>query len=153
LSLNHRRHWSRDHAERVQLMTAVHWLLKDAKTPALDFAHVWLEWTPAVSRRRDTDNLEPRRKACVDAIVRAGLLPDDTPEFVARPENVIHRPKPAALLDPHRRLVLVIADHDPRGLLDQVAARRGDSDFMTRLATRVAEDRPILDRLATGHPS
>lgn len=105
LSLNHRRHWSNDHRIRVQLMADVHWLLKGAKVPALDYAAIWLEWTPALPRRRDTDNLEPTRKAVIDAIVRAGLLPDDTREFVARPENVIHPPNPR-----HVGLIAVIAD-------------------------------------------
>jgi len=113
LSMNHRRHWSRDHAVRVQLMADVHVLLLHVKLPALDFAHIWLEWTPATVRRRDTDNLEPTRKAVIDAIVRAGRLPDDTPEYVARPENVIHPAVLPARMNPYKRLVAVIADHAP----------------------------------------
>lgn len=89
LSLNKQAHWAKIHRTKVQLQTDLAWLLKAHKVLAMDHAWIWLEWTPGVVRRRDTDNPEPTRKACIDAIVRAGLLEDDTPEFVTRPENVI----------------------------------------------------------------
>lgn len=105
LSMNQRNHWAVAHRAKTDLQEAVMWLLKAQKVPALDEATIWLEWTPGVVRRRDTDNPEPTRKACIDAIVSAGLLPDDTPEYVQRPENVIR--------DVQRglgKLVLVIED-------------------------------------------
>lgn len=89
LSLNRRMHWAAERHIKDDLQSAVGWRLKAEKVPALDDAAVWLEWTPGVVRRRDTDNPEPTRKACIDAIVNAGLLPDDTPEYVQRPENRI----------------------------------------------------------------
>jgi crossover junction endodeoxyribonuclease RusA len=105
LSMNQRLHWAKRHRVKTELQTAVHVLLRHHKVPALDDASVWIEWTPGVTRRRDTDNPEPTRKAAIDAIVAAGLLPDDTPEYVQRPENRIlpvNRGKPS--------LVLVIRD-------------------------------------------
>lgn len=89
LSLNKRMHWAAERHIKDDLQNAVGWLLKGHKVPALDEATIWLEWTPGVARRRDTDNMELTRKACIDQIVDSGLIPDDTPEYVQRPENVI----------------------------------------------------------------
>jgi hypothetical protein len=87
-------HWAVANGKKVELQNAVGWLVKGAKIPALSHASIWLEWTPSVHRRRDTDNPEPTRKACIDAIVSvARILPDDTPEYVTRPENVIREPQ------------------------------------------------------------
>jgi crossover junction endodeoxyribonuclease RusA len=89
LSLNGRDHWTKRHRLTRQVIDDVTLLIHAHKVPALDEATIWLEWTPAVRRQRDTDNLEPTRKAGIDAIVRAGRLPNDTPEYVRRPENRI----------------------------------------------------------------
>ena len=108
LSLNVRVHWAVARKERLALQADMVKLLRYHKVPAMDHAWIWLDWTPGTVRRRDTDNPEPTRKACVDQIVRCGLLEDDTPEFVTRPENVIH---PA--VKGIGRLVLVICNSAP----------------------------------------
>lgn len=106
LSLNSRLHWAKKARITKALIADVRMLLIYRKVPALDEATIWLEWTPATVRRRDTDNLEPTRKAGIDAIVAAGLLPDDTPEYVRRTENrILPVGKPG--------LVLVIRDGFP----------------------------------------
>ena len=33
--------------------------------------------------RRDQDNLVPTLKPCIDGLVDAGVIPDDTPEYVS----------------------------------------------------------------------
>ena len=103
LSMNGRMHWAVARREAQELRTRVGWWLKARKVPAMDSCAVWLEWTPSVKRRRDTDNVESTRKVCVDAIVAAGLVEDDTPEFVQRPENVILPPRKG-----HAQVLLVI---------------------------------------------
>ena len=109
LSLNKKMHWAKERKERLDLQADVAWLLKAHKVPAMDHCWVWLEWFPAVVRRRDSDNPEPTRKACVDQLVRSGLLEDDTSEFVTRPENVIHEARKGI-----GRLVLVVCNTEPR---------------------------------------
>ena len=103
LSLNGRMHWAVANGRKKELQDAVGWLLKFHKVPAMDHAWIWLDWQPAVKRPRDSDNPEPTRKAAIDQVVRSGLLEDDTPEFVTRPENVI---RPA--VKGKARLLLVI---------------------------------------------
>lgn len=109
LSLNRRLHWAQESRVKNKLQEAVGWLLKGEKVPALDHAWIWLAWTPGITRRRDSDNPEPTRKVCIDTIVRAGLLEDDTPEFVSRPENLI-----LPVVKGLGSLVLVISAVDPK---------------------------------------
>lgn len=103
LSLNRRLHWAAEKRIHDQLQADVAWLLKAKKIPAMDRCAVWLDWTPRVTRRRDTDNVESTRKCCVDQLVKSGLVEDDTAEFVDRPENVIN---PASHLAPSLLLVI-----------------------------------------------
>jgi crossover junction endodeoxyribonuclease RusA len=66
---------------------------------------VGLTYVPRDKRRRDPDNLVvPLFKALVDGIVDAGIVPDDTPEYVIRSMPVILPP------DGDPRLVLVISE-------------------------------------------
>ena len=48
---------------------------------------VTLHYRPRDNRRRDADNLVPTLKALCDGLVDAGLVPDDTP-------NYMHKHKP-----------------------------------------------------------
>lgn len=66
---------------------------------------VGLTYVPRDKRRRDPDNLVvPLFKALVDGIVDAGIVPDDTPEYVIRTMPVIAEP------DGDPRLLLVIRE-------------------------------------------
>lgn len=66
---------------------------------------VGLTYVPRDKRRRDPDNLVvPLFKALVDGIVDAGIVPDDTPEYVLRSMPVILPP------DGEQRLVLTIRE-------------------------------------------
>lgn len=57
--------------------------------PAMKRISVQLTWWVNDRRRRDTDNLWPTLKACCDGLVDAGLVPDDTPEFMDKPQPQI----------------------------------------------------------------
>lgn len=66
---------------------------------------VGLTYVPRDRRRRDPDNLVvPLMKALVDGIVDAGIVPDDTPQYVLRLMPVIAEP------DGDPRLVLTIRE-------------------------------------------
>lgn len=49
-----------------------------------------LHYQPRDKRRRDRGNLMPTHKACLDGVVDAGVVPDDSPEFVEERMPVIH---------------------------------------------------------------
>lgn len=51
---------------------------------------VTLHYRPRDNRRRDADNLVPTLKALCDGLVDAGLVPDDTPNYMHKHMPVIH---------------------------------------------------------------
>ncbi|MGW1740466.1 hypothetical protein ACWCPQ_16840 [Nocardia sp. NPDC001965] len=79
-----------------------------------DVAHVTvqLHYRPATNHRRDTDNLVATLKPAADALaagrparttgngrkipalVGYGMVPDDTPQWMSKPEPIIHRAEP-----------------------------------------------------------
>lgn len=69
-----------------QVRRDVYWLARyyrlGAGHPHVTFR---LVWRPRVRRRRDgNENLAPLQKACIDGLVDAGVVPDDTPAQVTR---------------------------------------------------------------------
>lgn len=52
---------------------------------------VELHYRPRDARRRDTDNLTATAKPIYDGLIDFGLVQDDTPEFMAKLEPVIHQ--------------------------------------------------------------
>jgi hypothetical protein len=62
---------------------------------------VELVWYKGDNRVADSDNIAATLKHCIDALVRTGVLPNDSPEYVVRTsQRVIPRK-----LDPHDRRV------------------------------------------------
>lgn len=60
---------------------------------------VELIWYKGDNRVADSDNIATTLKHCIDALVRTGVLPNDSPEYVVRTsQRVIPRK-----LDPHDR--------------------------------------------------
>lgn len=53
---------------------------------------VTLHYCPKDNRRRDVDNLVPTSKACLDGLVKARVLTDDTWQLVDHRMPVIHPP-------------------------------------------------------------
>ena len=92
LSLNDRMHWAALHRAQKAIKAAVMVAASMERIPlALDHVNTRLEWTPKVKRTRDGDNPVPTEKAAVDALVRAGIIADDSPEYVTR-HPVLIRP-------------------------------------------------------------
>ncbi len=75
----------------AQLRGDACWLAKAAKLPkGLDHVTVQLHYRPRDNRRRDTENLSATSKPLCDGLVDYGLVPDDIPRYMAKPEAVIH---------------------------------------------------------------
>ena len=60
-----------------------------------------LVWYPGNNKVADSDNIATTLKHAIDALVRKGVLPDDSPRYVVRTsQRVVPRD-----LDPHNRTV------------------------------------------------
>jgi crossover junction endodeoxyribonuclease RusA len=68
--------------------------LREAQIPAMSRVKATLFYVPRANRRRDPDNLVASFKPAIDALVDAGVVPDDTQEFVERVWPVILEPDP-----------------------------------------------------------
>lgn len=108
VSPNKRVHWTaRSRLNRVWRHAAKN-LAKEARIPRLQHARVELHFWPGDRRRRDPDNLVSGvMKPCVDGLVDAGVLADDTAVQVERVFPVIHVPTDG---DRRRRWVLIVTD-------------------------------------------
>jgi Holliday junction resolvase RusA-like endonuclease len=87
---NSRDHWAvkARHARAWRFNTSV--LARDAKIPRCDRIRVALELWPRDNRRRDPDNLLLVLKHCLDGLRDAGVVDDDTGEYVEFRQPVIH---------------------------------------------------------------
>jgi crossover junction endodeoxyribonuclease RusA len=90
LTQNQRLHWT--HRARVsrQIHDEIGWQARAQHLPKLDRPTVTLHYLPKDRRRRDVDNLVPTSKACLDGLVAAGLLTDDSSTDVDHRMPVIH---------------------------------------------------------------
>lgn len=78
LNENQRLHWFTKNECRRNIGDATHVIAIREKLPkGIEFASIELVYYPPDKRRRDDHNINPTLKACVDAIVRYGLVPDD----------------------------------------------------------------------------
>lgn len=82
LNANQRLHWAHKAKLTRQIRDTVTLLARDV--PFLDKIQVRLDWVVTDKRRRDEDNLFPTFKACIDGLVDADVVPDDTSDFVIR---------------------------------------------------------------------
>ena len=85
LNLNYRMHWR----ERARITRQVRDAARILTLAKLRWAEpsrieVELSYQPRDNRRRDVDNLIATLKPVCDGIVDAGLVPDDTPEFMGK---------------------------------------------------------------------
>lgn len=92
LSANQRVHWAVRAKATNDVRQRTAWLIRAARVPRLGRVEIQLGYTPPDRRRRDTDNLVPTLKPVADAVVDAGVVPDDTPDWVTKPEPVIDPP-------------------------------------------------------------
>lgn len=113
LNANKRQH----HMVRARLTKAIrdaaHMLTLADRVPALKRAHVVCEYRPPDRRRRDVHNLYPSAKAAVDGLVDAGVLPDDSDEYLTGPDmrlGVVIRQGPRGAPIRHGQLILHITE-------------------------------------------
>lgn len=82
LNMNQRMHW----AQKAKITKAIrHEAMIRCRATRIRKANhitVQLHYQPRDNRRRDPSNLMPTQKALVDGIVDAGIVPDDTPQYV-----------------------------------------------------------------------
>lgn len=81
------------HAKKAQQIKGdVTALAKAARIPAQGAIHVRLHYRPKDRRRRDPDGLAPTFKHCLDGLVAAGVVPDDTQQYIDWSRPLIHEP-------------------------------------------------------------
>jgi crossover junction endodeoxyribonuclease RusA len=84
LSLNHRlNHYAKARITK-DIRTEAGWLARSTKIPALEKCRVEITWVVPDGRRRDEDNPAPSAKAVYDGLVDAGVVKDDTPEYMEK---------------------------------------------------------------------
>lgn len=104
LTENQRMHWALK--ARVTKDVRLTARLLTARLGRQNRVRVTLTWIVADKRRRDEDNLVATLKACCDGIVDAGVVPDDTPEFMVKMMPVIEyrpgaRPRMTLTVEPN----------------------------------------------------
>lgn len=86
LNANDRLHWRVRRDRTAAIRTAAWALAKQMKIPLLARAYIVAEYCPTDRRRRDPANWAPTAKAAVDGLVDAGVLPDDSAEYLDGPD-------------------------------------------------------------------
>jgi crossover junction endodeoxyribonuclease RusA len=82
LTLNQRLHFRERSRRTAAVRTEIAWRAKAAGVGRHDHVGVWLHFATGDRRSRDADNLVATLKACLDGLVTAGVISDDTPEHV-----------------------------------------------------------------------
>lgn len=97
-TLNDRVHWAQRYQIEQMWQTAAAYTALQAGAPrGLDRVKVTLAIRPPDRRRRDRHNFTAMFKPCVDGLVKAGIIPDDTPGHLVseaitiRPFEEAHR--------------------------------------------------------------
>jgi hypothetical protein len=86
LNANRRQYWAAKAKLTRALREAALVCARRDHVPALDRAHIVVEYRPGDRRRRDVHNLYPSAKAAVDGLVDAGVLPDDADQYLVGPD-------------------------------------------------------------------
>lgn len=84
LSLNDRMHHMVRAKANATWKAATEAAVREAGVPAMDGCLVTMFYIPRYKRRHDEDNLVASMKPIADGIVAAGVVPDDTREYMAR---------------------------------------------------------------------
>ncbi len=90
LNANQRLHWRAKSQRTALVRDAVTLLARNARIPTGRHLVVQLHFRPGDNRRRDASNLVPTQKPAVDGLVRAGVVPDDTAEWVTEKMPKLH---------------------------------------------------------------
>lgn len=111
LSMNDRQHW-RPKARLVGYVRRITLLLaQQHRIPPVDRIAVELHYAPRDQRRRDPLNLVATLKPVEDGLVDAGVVPDDTEQYVEPTMPVIDPPTGKGNLG---RLYVVVRELPPR---------------------------------------
>lgn len=90
LNMNQRLHWTTERKLTRMVRHGVAYRVRDLRLGAARFLVVGLHYHPGDNRRRDPANLQATQKPAVDALVDAGVVPDDTPQYVEERSPRIH---------------------------------------------------------------
>jgi crossover junction endodeoxyribonuclease RusA len=90
LTLNQRLNHYEKNRRTQTIRDAVGWRVKAAKIGSHQHVTVQLHYATGDNRGRDTDNLVATQKPAVDALVSAGVIPDDTPQHLTWWAPAIH---------------------------------------------------------------
>lgn len=90
LNANQRLPWYVTRSRVAAVRNEVQWRIKRAKVQPAKHLTVGLHYRPAQNRTRDASNLMPTQKPAVDALVREGVVPDDSAEWVTEQLPYIH---------------------------------------------------------------
>ena len=108
-------HWAAKARITADVRRTTMLLARAAKLPRnCEHVTVALHYVPRDRRRRDASNLMPTQKAVVDGLVDAGLVADDTPEYVTETIPTIDPPSREAPGPRGGRLYLTITEGDPQ---------------------------------------
>ena len=102
------RHWAWRSTRAKQWRSDTCWLAKAAHVPALTRARIDVQVEQAKGRLADVEAHSPAVKAAIDGIIDAGVLPDDSGEYLA--SVVFHAPTRSP--DKIGRLILTISEAD-----------------------------------------
>jgi crossover junction endodeoxyribonuclease RusA len=86
LNANDRGAWQRHSPVVQQWRAAAGWAARVARVPHLTRVYVLAELRFGIRRRRDPGNWYPTVKACVDGIVDAGVLDNDSSDYLIGPD-------------------------------------------------------------------
>lgn len=88
LNANQRLHWAA-RANKTRRVRDAAYAAARTLLPAATHITVQLVWVVTDKRRRDSDNTYPTFKALCDGLVDAGIVPDDTPQYMTKLGPVI----------------------------------------------------------------
>lgn len=93
LSANDRMHFRPKARYVATIREQVAWQARAAHISPQDHVTVQLHYAPGDARRRDASNLVATQKPAVDALVDAGVVPDDTARWVEELMPMLHVPQ------------------------------------------------------------
>lgn len=94
LTMNQRMHWAQKSPITRRLREEAHVRAKAMKVGHHGHVTVRLHYQAADNRRRDEDNLTPTFKALCDGLVDAGVVDDDTSDYMTKLMPRIHAKEP-----------------------------------------------------------
>jgi hypothetical protein len=107
LSLNYRLHRMEEARLTKQVRSATCLLARNARIPELGRCRVTLTWFVTTRGRRDDENPVSTLKAMCDGLVDAGLVADDTHEFMEKIMPIIRYEKGG---QPHMELLVEVLE-------------------------------------------